>query len=128
LPQDVLSKTVFRVIVSAIVLVLASSPISPLLCRTWCDSVGVQTVAGETCHHEAAAGIALVGGDDCVTPVLDTFVREDTERFASSSGAHDGVLVSGHHLHGVTVIGQDTVNRSLERSFNRGPLSLSLRI
>jgi hypothetical protein len=130
LPHDVLSKTVFRVIVSAIVLVLASNPISLLLCRTWCDSIGVHAVSGETCHHQATSDIALVGGDDCVTPGLDTmaFVREDTERLASSSSAHDGILVSARYLHGLTDLGHYTVTRPVERSSNNQPFSLALRI
>jgi len=122
---------VFRVTVLSIVLVLAGSSTSAFFCTMWCESPGTGATATEACdHHSVPAAVSVAGDDTCERFVLASiaFVREETERFVSSSAARDGILASGHDLPAVTAKSHHVVNHSVDRLFTRPPVSPILRI
>ena len=122
----------FRAIVFSIVLTVAASPSTTLLCKVWCDRThGPQTAAASGCHHRAPAVSARVAGDDaCESLVLGVaaFLREDVRRLASAPARDHAVVVPRYQFANSTANDSPHATRAAQWALEKRPLSTALRI
>jgi hypothetical protein len=124
-----LESNVFRGAVFSIVLALTGSPVTALLCRTWCDPNGA---AASGCHHEELVSFTVVTGEDaCRNAVVNVtaLVQEDVRRGMSSVHARHAIPVpTSYELAGWTA--NADIGYALARSPSLGnrPLHAPLRI
>ena len=123
----------FRAAILSIVVTLAGSPSAPLLCRVWCDhTAGAGMAKSDECHHHGVPSDSpkVAENDTCTTtaPGVVAFIREDTQRVSSAPPASHALVVLRYQLVAATAGDSRPSNAATEWTFEKRPLTTTLRV